>query len=493
MSASSDDWFTGSELPKRIASASLTTLVVSGIWCCGSTSLSLWYQHPLQPHLGLVTMLYPSMSTLYLLVLAAISLGSSLTLSGSYTVTSSKPKNLGTLISSTLNPQTMLNIVVSGILSLVTTICFTGLSCPQFRDDRYLMSCGLVTGVIHSFQHHVMASTSTLVFPIIHKERSSQLGELFNIWSKSVFQSIRTLQYYVVTSFLIWGCFYQSLPCQLSLSLGLTALVNTTFLTLVNNTRSSVFSIYLTAPLSELPQSELLQYTSSKSALLQTLALQSLSRQVTTNPSIRSHIFSLSQPGGHPTNWKTVSKVCMDTITKVFPKQGPTTATAPPTSATPITSSFVNTPNMRRLGESNVNGTKLQETQTAPKLQLLTLFPSFDNLMTFGGSPDVGVNVRSMMLSLDIISQLVCTSLTEDTYGVVQRDLSDILTNIVKLDTELHMKKLQKEICNSGALKQAVKAGLYKIALKFGPHLNDISLPKNVAQKMNNFSKLHEV
>jgi len=296
-----------------------------------------------------------------------------------------------------------------------------------------------------------------------------------------------------VTSFLIWGCFYQSLPCQLSLSLGLTALVNTTFLTLVNNTRSSVFSIYLTAPLSELPQSELLQYTSSKSALLQTLALQSLSRQVTTNPSIRSHIFSLSQPGGHPTNWKTVSKVCMDTITKVFPKQGPTTATAPPTSATPITSSFVNTPNMRRLGASNVNGTKLQETQTAPKLQLLTLFPSFDNLMTFGGSPDVGVNVRSMMLSLDIISQLVCTSLTEDTYGVVQRDLSDILTNIVKLDTELHMKKLQKEICNSGALKQAVKAGLYKIALKFGPHLNDISLPKNVAQKMNNFSKLHEV
>jgi len=492
MSSSSDDWFTSSELPKRIASASLTTLVVSALWCCVSTSLSLWYQNPLQPHLGLVTILYPSMSTLYLLVLASISLGTSLTLSGSYTVTSSKPKNLGSLISTTINPQIMLNLVISGILSLVTTICFTGLAWPQFSDDRYLMSCGLVTGVIHSFQHHVMSTTSTMVFPIIHKERSSQLSELINIWSKSLFQSIRILQYYVVTSFLFWGIMYQCFPCQLSLTLALATLVNTVFLTLVNNTRAAVFSIYLTSPLTELPQSELLQYTTSKSALLQTLALQSLSRQVTTNPSIRSHIFSLSQPGGHPTNWKTVSKVCMDTITSVFPKPS-TPAPAPATPAVPITSSFANTPNMRRLGASNANGTKLQDVQPTPKLQLLTLFPSFDNMMNFGGSPDVGVNVRSMMLSLDIISQLVCTSLTEDTYGVVQRDLSDILTNIVKLDTELHMKKLQKEICNSGALKQAVKAGLYKIALKFGPHLNDISLPKNVAQKMNNFSKLLEV
>ena len=99
----------------------------------------------------------------------------------------------------------------------------------------------------------------------------------------------------------------------------------------------------------------------------------------------------------------------------------------------------------------------------------------------------------SMVSSVEVISQLICSSLQEDKFGVVQRDLSNILTNLVKLDNELHNKKTQQKIVKASVLKQAVKSGLYKIALIFGPHLNDISLPKNVDQKMKSFSKLLEV
>ena len=86
---------------------------------------------------------------------------------------------------------------------------------------------------------------------------------------------------------------------------------------------------------------------------------------------------------------------------------------------------------------------------------------------------------------------MVCSSLMEDKFGVVQRDLTMILTSLVKLDNELSRTKLQE--IQQNILRQTVKAALYKISLKFGPHLNDISLPGNVAQKMKNYSKLLEV
>ena len=98
-----------------------------------------------------------------------------------------------------------------------------------------------------------------------------------------------------------------------------------------------------------------------------------------------------------------------------------------------------------------------------------------------------------MISSVEVIAQMVCSSLLEDKFGVVQRDLTMILTNLVKLDNELNRNKLQEIVFQQNVLRQTVKAALYKISIKFGPHLNDISLPGNVAQKMKNYSKLLEV
>ena len=266
------------------------------------------------------------------------------------------------------------------------------------------------------------------------------------------------------------------------------------FLTVSHNTRFAVFSIYLTSPLPTVDHPQLLMFLTSSSSLLRTLSLQFLSRQATLTSSIRSHIFSLSQPGGHPTNWKTVSKVCLDNINALFPAPKETPATVNPSPVAPQTN-LVQTPTMRRLtavGSSN-SGTKLQDISltSPPTPQRISLFPTFEALKSLGQPADKTVDVMSMISSVEVIAQMVCSSLMEDKFGVVQRDLTMILTSLVKLDNELSRTKLQD--IQQNILRQTVKAALYKISLKFGPHLNDISLPGNVAQKMKNYSKLLEV
>ena len=152
---------------------------------------------------------------------------------------------------------------------------------------------------------------------------------------------------------------------------------------------------------------------------------------------------------------------------------------------------------MRRLtaGASATNGTKLQDISLSspPTPQRISLFPTFEALKNIGQPADQTVDVMSMISSVEVIAQMVCSSLLEDKFGVVQRDLTMILTNLVKLDNELSRNKLQEIVFQQNVLRQTVKAALYKISIKFGPHLNDISLPGNVAQKMKNYSKLLEV
>ena len=101
-------------------------------------------------------------------------------------------------------------------------------------------------------------------------------------------------------------------------------------------------------------------------------------------------------------------------------------------------------------------------------------------------------DVLAIIASIDLLSQLVCFSLTEDKFGVVQRDLNNIITTFCQLDVEIANKKVQQELHDATAVKQAVKSGLYRIAIKFGPHIADIGLSPNVSAKLKNYSKMLE-
>ena len=108
MTKESDDataWAQSTELPRRVKAATVTSLAVSGVWLCLMTSLSLLYQSPLQPLLGLYTLLQPSGLSLHLLLLAGLSVWASVLHSGSYSVTPAKARGLSSLVYSSLHPQ----------------------------------------------------------------------------------------------------------------------------------------------------------------------------------------------------------------------------------------------------------------------------------------------------------------------------------------------------------------------------------------------------
>ena len=487
-----NDWMETTELPRRVQAATLWTVAVSGLWLSLATSLGFLVQAPLEPLLGLRTLLSPSASTLYILVLAAISVWASVSHATSYSVTPAKPQKVSSLLYHSLHPQILLSLVMSAAQALVTAWAFLRIAWPQAgEDERFLVGCGLVTGV-HLGWEYCLLSGNTLTFPIIHKERSSQVWEVvsWGLVSRCLVRSLVVVQYYLAASLVTSLATARSLPCSASPATLLAALLVSLVVVLGHRTRLALFSVHLTAPLPELPPCQLLSLLSSRVPLVRTLGLQSVARQLVTSPATRGHVFALSQPGGHPTNWVLVRKVCLDNISGVVP--GPSPAPAPPPPQT-VTTAAASTAAIRRLGGPST-GAKLQDiTLTeAPAPQLLSLSAALQKLRNLGVTTDVSVDVLSVISSVDIISELVCCSLAEDKFGVVQRDLADIITALCKLDTELGNKQLQQKLPKGPVLKQCVKAGLYKIALKFGPHLSDISMSSGVAQKMRNYSDLLE-
>merc|ERR1711915_398218 len=101
----------------------------------------------------------------------------------------------------------------------------------------------------------------------------------------------------------------------------------------------------------------------------------------------------------------------------------------------------------------------------------MTLASALDKFKSLGVVMDSEKDLLAVVTSVDVMTSLVCASLAEDKFGVVQRDLAMILTKLCTLDTELAAKQAKQP--RASVLRQAVKAGLYKVALQFGPHLKD--------------------
>ena len=386
----------------------------------------------------------------------------------------------------------LLSITLTGLQSLVTAWSFVKLSWPQAGEqESFLVGCGLWTGLYLGLRYCLLSDNS-LVFPVIHKELRSQVTGVLSSrhLARSSAQAVSCVQYYYLASILTSLASTYSLPSSLSLSTALASLLTSTFIILVHNSRLALFSVFFTAPLAALSAPQLLSLLTSPCPLIRNLALSSLSRQLDLSASVRGHVFSLSQPGGHPTNWTLVSKVCLDNITAMMPSAKP--ASAPPP-ATPTPSQLSGTPTMRRLGGDKASdGTKLQDISLAetPAPQLMSLAAAMEKFQSLGVVTDSELDLLSVISSVDVMTRLVCASLAEDKFGVVQRDLAMIVTKLCSLDTEMASK--QSKLPSASVLRQAVKAGLYKVALQFGPHLKDISLPSNVSHKMNSYAKIME-
>ena len=491
----SDSWFTQSEFPWRVKLSLVWSLVMGGAWLLVINTLAALLQSPLHPWSALSqavsSLLFPSSSLVLVLIMAAVVSWSSLTHSLTFSVCRHSHHSLLAALSASLSPRILLSLTSHCLQAGVLASCFTRLAWPHLEDpERFVEWSGLLTGAYLGVQYNLLAGNS-LRFPVINKDKSSQLLGLLSVreLSRRVVEAVRLLQYHGLATILGSLLAHLALPDIFSPSLLAASLSTVTLILVVHHSTLATASILFTAPLDSPEPALVLAGLSSSSALLRLLSLRLLSSLARLSPQLRSQVFSLSQPGGHPANWKLVSSVCLGNISALLP---PKKEAAPAPAPAPATQykTIITSPTMRPLTGSG--GTKLEDLRVSgsqPAPRLLSLSASLDKLKKVGGAPlSQADNLLAIIASIDLISELVCHSLTEDKFGVVQRDLSLVITQLCQLDLELAGKKVQ----DCATVKQAVKSGLYRIAIKFGPHIADLGLSSTLAAKLKNYSNMLE-
>eukprot|EP00096_Caligus_rogercresseyi_P014134 TRINITY_DN6665_c0_g1_i2.p1 TRINITY_DN6665_c0_g1~~TRINITY_DN6665_c0_g1_i2.p1 ORF type:complete len:450 (+),score=87.70 TRINITY_DN6665_c0_g1_i2:40-1389(+) len=253
-----------------------------------------------------------------------------------------------------------------------------------------------------------------------------------------------------------WTSYLQSLA-YLSLS---AALLNTLFLTNLSAMRL-ILNLYLTEP--QVFSLELLlsalnpKQEEEGSPLLRHLAAQDFALSMAQSPYRRAVFFTLSQPGGHPYNWNNIlaqAEASIGHFTTALlkitnPKKEYETEIkpSPPDVAPGLLSSPFSNIRMRRL----VSPPPPPSQPSKPNMPKITPPPAnnasrslskmfMDKVSSLTAVPD-SVRVRqvftmhseSLMWVVEGLSHLIAHSVAEDRFGVVQKDLANVLSSLFNL------------------------------------------------------------
>ena len=299
--------------------------------------------------------------------------------------------------------------------------------------------------------------------------------------------------------------------------------------------------------------------------LLKHIAFQDFADLTSAQSKVRrSDFFLLSQPGGHPHNWNEVKMICLNTISEFSkdlelaskPSNVDSTKTEIPMKNSRITSNVNGTPTMprfRRLGgpqtpldsRSTLSGTSgiqdlVQSKYTASLLGDVgsNVIANEDNVTMFGrvekylAKPEKIANalssassmisassggssgdnaIRSVYAKSQIViwavegmSHLVSASIEEDRYGVVQKDLPNVLEALLLLQqtVEKHRKGATatarknrfetRDLQLKQELRVALKSSLFRICVVFGEHLDALPIAQDLRNRLNNYQTFAE-
>lgn len=250
----------------------------------------------------------------------------------------------------------------------------------------------------------------------------------------------------------------------------------------------------------------------------------------------RGILFTLSQPGGHPYNWNCIVQKCIDLLKKfssdfnaisMKPQEqqfcyGTNVLTARIAPVRPAQKEHIY--HMRKLvpdvtpvpsteadtKEAPYSGMFIQKfiKQKGEAFVAYLLSKPLINYI-FGEQDDnkiryVLLNGQLVIWAAEAISSLSVFSLSEDSYGVVQKDVPNIINTLVSVKQVLDKlqksavlarkiqtdDKLTKEICTS--LRSAIKRSLYRIVTNFEPYVNDLSLESLTIEQLQSFLNYKE-
>nr|XP_012144573.1 PREDICTED: nucleoporin NDC1 isoform X2 [Megachile rotundata] len=243
----------------------------------------------------------------------------------------------------------------------------------------------------------------------------------------------------------------------------------------------------------------------------------------------RDILFTLSQPGGHPYNWNCIVEKCIgllktfsdDLSTACVKVQEQLTLDASNLATMTTTTAFQKeySYQMRNLVRQEMP-ISMQETDVKKEVDNELFIQKFiktkwNNFLTYllskplifyiFGEVEGGkvchtlFNGQSVIWAAEAISSLAVLSLTEDPYGIVQKDLPSIIRTLLSLKQALD--KLQKTTIMTkkqneddkfikdifSSLRAATKRSLYRIIINYEAYINDLSLEPAVNEQMNSF------
>ncbi|KMQ91791.1 nucleoporin ndc1 [Lasius niger] len=250
----------------------------------------------------------------------------------------------------------------------------------------------------------------------------------------------------------------------------------------------------------------------------------------------RGILFTLSQPGGHPYNWNCVVQKCIDILKKfsldfnaitIKPQEqqfcySTNVLTARITSAQPAQKEHIY--HMRKLvpditpmlsteadtKEVPYSGMFIQKFIKQKREAFVAYLLSKPLINYIFGEQDdnkiryVLLNGQLVIWAAEAISSLSVFSLSEDSYGVVQKDVPNIINTLLSVKQVLDKlqksavlarkiqadDKLTKEIFAS--LRSAIKRSLYRIVTNFESYINDLCLESLTIEQLQSFLNYRE-
>jgi len=289
--------------------------------------------------------------------------------------------------------------------------------------------------------------------------------------------------------------------------------------------------------------------------LMKYLAYQDFACLAENSALRRADFYTLSQPGGHPRNWGEVVTKCLGLI-KEFSKDlneaSKQAVTVIPSSADLAKKGSVvmgdgggghkalqsdglrqramAVPSSTSLGAA-LNGPNKTDNKGSGLLASLTLASSFkavsDKLISMvkgrvpflttsstvpsassSSSPDVAVRAvyagaMPVIWAIKGMSHLIVNSISEDRFGVVQKDLANILVELLSLLQTLERHKgltatarknrfETRDLQLKQDLRVTLKSSLYRITVTFGESLNSLDLPNEHKARLANYQSFKE-
>lgn len=254
------------------------------------------------------------------------------------------------------------------------------------------------------------------------------------------------------------------------------------------------------------------------------LASQDLKVIAETDPVRRAELYVLSQPGGHPHNWKGIVKPFLSAVDKMCCdlSLNPQIEHAKPI---PLVEdiNIPLPPHLRNMSPGSITA-KQQERQEMTPPNCTTLSMKAQNWMkqrldlllkkppiafVFGERTEARIahaltlHGQSVANLVSAISTLVQASYTEDSYGVVQQDLPSLIVSLLKLKTAIDKlgnlfrkpNKSSQSLSHlhiKSVLREATVRSIYKIVVVFKPHINDLLLPADVKCQLLGFTEFKE-